>query len=95
MNGSRQSKDVVSYFESVEMGESSAPALRAERDALLTRVRILEASLACIGRECDLPDTRPELSFVAVQRIGSVVRQALAPPSRAPASSVRPIARVR
>ena len=94
MNGSRHSKDVVSYFASVDIGESSQPALRAERDALLTRVRILEAALACIGRECDLPDLQPELSFVAVQRIGSVVRQALAPPS-APASSVRPITRAR
>ena len=70
--------------------------LRAERDALQTRVRILEASLACIEREADVPQTRPELSFIAVQRIGSVARQAIARDREAaPASALRPISRAR
>jgi hypothetical protein len=68
-------------------------SLRNERDALQTRVRILEASLACIGRESDVPQLWPELSFIAVQRIGSVARQALERNHDAPpASGLRPIA---
>ncbi|HSO35513.1 MAG TPA: hypothetical protein VLT33_23450 [Labilithrix sp.] len=86
MNASRRSD--------VRLVEEPIDSLRAERDALLTRVKILEASLACIERESDVPRIRPELSFMAVQRIGSVARQAL-DRDAAPASGLRPIARAR
>jgi hypothetical protein len=82
---------------SLDAGDVS-PSLTSERDALMTRVLILEAALACIEREAEVPRTIPELSFFAVQRISSVARQALArvdeiePPPR---SGLRPIARVR
>ena len=62
---------------SLDAGEIS-PSLLHERDALMTRVLILEASLACIEREAEIPRTLPELSFFTVQRISSVARQALA-----------------
>jgi hypothetical protein len=62
---------------SPDAGEIS-PSLLHERDALMTRVLILEASLACIEREAEVPRTLPELSFFTVQRISSVARQALA-----------------
>lgn len=52
---------------------------RLERDALRRRVLVLEAALARIGREAELPARRPETSFVAVHRIASVVRQSLTP----------------
>ena len=69
--------------------------LRIERDALRTRVLLLEAALACIGREAELPSRRPETSFVAVHRIASVVRQSLEEqePECAPVSRLRPVAR--
>lgn len=66
--------------------------LRIERDALQTRVRILEAALACIGREAELPSRRPETSFIAVHRIASVVRQVLEEPDSPPVSGLRPLA---
>lgn len=69
--------------------------LRLERDALKTRVRILESALACIGREAELPSRRPETSFIAVHRIASVVRQSLEEPDCPPASGMRPIARAK
>ena len=75
-----------------------SPSPISERDALVTRVLILEAALACIEREAEVPRTMPELSFFAVQRISSVARQALArveavePPPR---SGLRPVARIR
>jgi hypothetical protein len=67
--------------------------LRVERDALKTRVRILESALACIGREAELPSRRPETSFIAVHRIASVVRQSLERTEPPPISTLRPIAR--
>lgn len=70
----------VDHF-SFDAGEI-APSLLHERDALMTRVLILEASLACIEREAEVPRTLPELSFFTVQRISSVARQALADVSR-------------
>lgn len=91
MNASSRYND-VSNFELT----NTPKTLRAERDALLTRVRILEASLACIERESDVPQLRPELSFMAVQRIGSVARQALERDhDPLPKSARRPIARTR
>ena len=66
----------VDHF-SLAAGETS-PSLLHERDALMTRVLSLEASLACIEREAEIPRTLPELSFFTVQRISSVARQALA-----------------
>lgn len=67
----------------------------AQRDALSTRVRILESALACIGREAELPSRRPETSFIAVRRIASVVRQSLEEPDVPPISGLRPLARAR
>jgi hypothetical protein len=69
--------------------------LRLERDALKTRVRILESALACIGREAELPSRRPETSFIAVHRIASVVRQSLEEPDAAPVSGMKPLARAK
>lgn len=71
--------------------------MRSQRDALRTRVLVLEAALACISRETELPVMRPETSFIAVNRIASVARQALdverdVPP---PASTRRVIGRAR
>jgi len=63
---------------------------RMERDALRTRVRILESALACIGREAQVPLKHPETSFMVVHRIASVVRQAVEP-EPPPASTRRPI----
>ncbi len=89
MNGLIRYDDISDF-------DASDDELRAERDALLTRVRILEASLACIERESDVPQHRPELSFMAVQRIGSVARQALERDhTPLPKSARRPITRVR
>jgi hypothetical protein len=88
MNASRHRND-ISFFKITD----PITSLRAERDALQTRVRILEASLACIGRESDVPQLRPELSFMAVQRIGSVARQALERDQDSPPiSGLRPLA---
>ena len=47
-----------------------------ERDALRTRICILEAALACVERETAVALATPEISFVAVNRIASVARQA-------------------
>ena len=64
----------------------------AEIDALSTRILILEAALECIAREAELADRQPDLSFLTVRRIASVVRQTLehTPP---PVSQRRPLAR--
>lgn len=74
----------------------------SEIRSLETRIRILEAALACVGREADAPLQHPELSFMAVQRIAAVTRQALmivpGPDSEdpaAPVSHARPIAAAR
>lgn len=71
----------------------------SEIRSLETRVRILEAALACISHEADAPLQHPELSFMAVQRIAAVTRQALmsVPKARfrdgaAPISHERPLA---
>lgn len=81
---------------SLDAGDVS-PSLTSERDALSTRVLILEAALACIEREAEIPRTIPELSFFAVQRISSVARQALARVDEVdpPRSGLRPISRIR
>jgi hypothetical protein len=65
-----------------------------ESDARRTRILILEAALACIGREAQLAEDHPELSFFAAQRIAAVVRQSLER-GDAPVSHVRPIVRAR
>lgn len=70
----------------------SMAELRFERDALRTRVRILESALACIGREAELPSRVPETSFIAVHRIASVVRQSLEEPDATPVTGLRPVA---
>jgi len=71
MNASRRRSHEISEI------VDSTVSLRIERDALQTRVLILEATLACITRESEVPQRHPELAFMAVQRIGSVARQAL------------------
>ena len=82
------------YEESLPVDELiGSKGLPGERDALLTRIRALEASLECIERESEVPQLRPELSFMAVQRIGSVARQALEQPP--PKSARRPLTRIR
>lgn len=71
--------------------ETFAEFYEAEIRALDTRIRILEAALACIGREAEAPLQHPELSFMAAQRIASVTRQALmVVPADESASSERP-----
>jgi hypothetical protein len=60
-------------------GIDSGASLRCDRDALYTRVLILEAALACIARESELACADAGTSFVAAQRIGAIVRQALQP----------------
>ena len=54
---------------------------RRERDALRTRICILEAALAFIERETELTMTRPETSFVTMCRVAAIARQALAAPA--------------
>ena len=50
--------------------------LARERDALATRVRILEAALTCIERETTLALSEPAASFLVTRRIASITRQA-------------------
>jgi hypothetical protein len=60
-----------------QMARDAESELRSKRDALRTRVLILEAALACIDREAEISRDRPDASFTAVQRIGAIVRQVL------------------
>ena len=53
-----------------------AVKLVRERDALLTRVRILEAVLAGIEREADCALVEPGIAFLVTRRIAAVARQA-------------------
>lgn len=48
----------------------------SERDALRTRVRILEAAIECIEREADRALVQPDIAFVVTRRVSSVARQA-------------------
>ncbi len=48
-----------------------------ERDALRTRICILEAALSSIARETALATRVPEVSFLAIHRIASVTRQTI------------------
>ncbi len=48
-----------------------------QRDALATRVRIVEAALACIERETDLALEEPRVAFLVTRRVASIARQAL------------------
>lgn len=85
--------DSRDHFQTMELRYAelteSASKLRVDRDVLATRVRILEAALGCIEYEAELPQSRPDLSFIAVQRIGSVARQVLESEPAPPASTSR------
>ncbi len=58
-------------------GFDSNDALTRERDALATRVRIVEAALACIERETELALEEPGVAFIVTRRVASIARQAL------------------
>jgi hypothetical protein len=70
-------------------GIDRGTSLRCDRDALYTRVLILEAALACIARESELPSADAGASLVAAQRIGAIARQALQP-ARPPIARAQP-----
>lgn len=46
-----------------------------ERDALQTRVRILEAALGCIEREAEHALAEPGIAFLVTRRVAAVARQ--------------------
>jgi hypothetical protein len=50
--------------------------LARERDALATRVRILEGALNGIQRETELALNEPALAFLVTRRVASITRQA-------------------
>jgi hypothetical protein len=70
-----------------ESAPKLANALRVlrERDALNTRVRILEGALACIEHETERALSDPSLAWIVTRRVAAVARQAvhrtIAPPS--------------
>lgn len=49
----------------------------ADRDALQTRILILEAALACIAREADRALDEPELIVTSMCRVAAIARQAI------------------
>ncbi|HEY8079204.1 MAG TPA: hypothetical protein VIF62_33965 [Labilithrix sp.] len=51
--------------------------------ALETRIIILEAALAAIGRECETALDEPTMLFMTACRVAALARQALAKPKRA------------
>lgn len=51
--------------------------IERERDALATRVRILEAALAGIGREAELALTEPGVAFLVTRRVATLARQSV------------------
>jgi hypothetical protein len=51
--------------------------LKRERDALATRLRIVEAALACIQRETEVALAEPGVAFLVTRRVASVARQTL------------------
>jgi hypothetical protein len=50
--------------------------LQRERDALATRVRILEGALAGIDRETELALRQPAVAFLVTRRVASITKQA-------------------
>jgi len=67
-----------------------AVKLVRERDALLTRVRILEAVLAGIEREADCALVEPGIAFLVTRRIAAVARQAKITRPEAPHAPTTP-----
>ena len=59
------------------LSKTNLDGLARERDALATRVRIVEAALACIERETEVALAEPGVAFLVTRRVASIARQAL------------------
>ena len=60
---------------------ASALRLLRERDALTTRVRILEGALACIEHETERALADTSLAWIVTRRVAAVARQAVHRPA--------------
>lgn len=55
---------------------ASGRGVARERDAMQTRVRILEAALGCIEEEAERALAEPGIAFLVTRRVAAVARQA-------------------
>jgi hypothetical protein len=60
---------------STPLASTAIRRLERERDALATRLRIVEATLAAIERETELALAEPGVAFLVTRRVASIARQ--------------------
>jgi hypothetical protein len=60
-----------------ELEETRPADTRTDRDALRTRVLILEAALRCVENEADRAIEDPELLLTSMCRIAAIARQSV------------------
>ncbi|AKV00758.1 hypothetical protein AKJ09_07421 [Labilithrix luteola] len=73
------------------MGAKTSNDILCERNELAERVRELESLLATIQRELDVALEVPEVSFLAVARIATLVRPTI-PPAESTTRPITPLA---